>query len=50
LEDPDNVDKKRASVGLEPLAEYASNWGIVWDVEQYKKDLPKLEDSLKQNK
>ncbi|NID10339.1 DUF6624 domain-containing protein [Fibrivirga algicola] len=38
LEDPDNVDKRRADVGLQPLAEYVSRWQIKWDVEQYKKD------------
>lgn len=40
LNDPDNVDKRRAAVGLQPLSEYVSNWNIKWDVEQYKKDLP----------
>jgi hypothetical protein len=44
LEDPDHVDKRRAEVGLPPLAEYVSHWHIKWDVEQYKKDLPKLEE------
>ena len=43
LEDPDNVDKRRSEVGLEPLAYYVKPWEIKWDVEQYKKDLPKLE-------
>lgn len=43
LEDPDNVDKRRAEVGLGPLAQYLLNWGIVWDVEQYKKDLEGIE-------
>lgn len=43
LEDPDNVDKRRAEVGLDKLTDYVSNWGIVWDVEQYKKDLPKIQ-------
>lgn len=43
LEDPDNVDKRRAEVGLGPLADYVSNWNIKWDVEQYKRDLPALE-------
>ncbi len=43
LEDPDNVDKRRAAVGLQPLAEYVSYWQIKWDVEQYKKDLMKIE-------
>ena len=36
LEDPDNVDKRRTEVGLQPLAEYLLNWNLVWDVEQYK--------------
>jgi hypothetical protein len=43
LEDPDNVDKRRAQVGLPPLAEYVKRWDIKWDVEQYKKDLPLIE-------
>ena len=37
LEDPDNVDKRRAEVGLQPLADYVKQWDIVWDVEEYKK-------------
>lgn len=41
LEDPENVDKRRASVGLEPLAKYVKEWQIKWDLEQYKRDLPK---------
>ena len=48
LEDPDNVDKRRAEVGLQPLAEYVSHWQIKWDIEKYKKDLPKLEEKTKQ--
>jgi hypothetical protein len=47
LEDPDNVDKRRAEVGLGPLSEYINHWQIKWDVEQYKKDLPKLEEKTK---
>lgn len=43
LEDPANVDKRRAEVGIEPLAQYVSQWQIKWDVEQYKKDLPMWE-------
>lgn len=42
MEDPDNVDKRRAEVGLGTLAEYVKNWQIKWDLEQYKRDLPKL--------
>ena len=37
LEDPDNVDKRRADFGLQPLAEYVNRWQINWNVEQYKK-------------
>jgi hypothetical protein len=44
LEDPDNVDKRRAEVGLQPLSDYVKQWNIIWDVEQYKKDLPTIED------
>lgn len=43
LDDPDNVDKRRAEVGLEPLANYVIRWQIKWDAEQYKKELPAIE-------
>lgn len=49
LEDPDNVDKRRAEVGLGSLSDYVSYWQIKWDVKQYKKDLPKLEEKTKRN-
>lgn len=35
--DPDNVDKRRISVGLNTMAEYLSQWKIKWDVEEYKR-------------
>lgn len=47
LEDPDNVDKRRAEMGLPPLSDYVSSWQIKWDVEQYKKDLPEIEEKSK---
>lgn len=47
LEDPDNVDKRRSSVGLQPLADYLNRWQLKWDVEQYKKDLQKRETKKK---
>ena len=50
LDDPDNVDKRRAAVGLENLAEYVKNWNINWNVEQYKKDLPEIEEMSKPKK
>lgn len=43
LEDPDNVDKRRAEVGLQPLADYVNHWQIKWDVEKYKKGLLSIE-------
>ena len=46
LDDPDNVDKRRAEVGLPALSEYINYWKMTWDVEQYKKDLPALEESI----
>jgi hypothetical protein len=49
LEDPENVDQRRAKVGLQPIADYVSQWQIKWDVEQYKRDLPTLE-TIEKNK
>lgn len=43
LNDPDNVDKRRASIGLEPLSQYITDWNITWDVDAYKKRLPELD-------
>jgi hypothetical protein len=37
IEDPDNVDKRRAEVGLQPLSEYVKHWDLKWDVEEHKK-------------
>jgi hypothetical protein len=42
LADPDHVDKRRALIGLGPLGEYVSAFGIEWNVEKYKKDLPQI--------
>ncbi|WP_396601436.1 DUF6624 domain-containing protein [Algibacter sp. R77976] len=47
LIDPENVDKRRAEVGLGTLQDYVSRWNIVWDVEKYKKELPELIANLK---
>lgn len=43
LQDPDNVDKRRAEVGLGPIQDYISNWDLTWDAEAYKEKLPELE-------
>jgi len=49
LDDPDNVDKRRAAVGLGPLADYVQRWQLKWDVEEYKKQLPEIEKKDKEN-
>jgi hypothetical protein len=41
LEDPDNVDKRRQSVGLPAMAEYVKFFGATWDVEEFKKQQAK---------
>jgi hypothetical protein len=50
LDDPDHVDKRRAEVGLGPLADYVKRWDIEWNVEEYKKQLPDIELKEKKNK
>jgi hypothetical protein len=46
MTDPDNVDKRRAAVGLGPLADYLQNWQLKWDVTSYKQQLPELEAAI----
>ena len=48
LEDPDNVDKRRAEVGLGPLAAYIQHWNLTWNVDDYKNQLPEIEKRHKQ--
>lgn len=45
LEDPENVDKRRAEVGLAPIQEYVKQWGIIWSIDQYLKDLEDNKES-----
>lgn len=47
LIDPDNVDQRRAKVGLGTIQDYISNWGMTWDVEAYKRKLPEIEAKQK---
>ena len=35
IEDAQNVDKRRAEIGLRPIAEYMKSFGITWDLEAY---------------
>lgn len=43
LDDPDNVDKRRAEVGLDLIADYVKNWNIIWNIEEYKKFIIEFE-------
>lgn len=45
--DPDHLDDRRATVGLEPIANYLKNFNISWNLAAYKKDLPMLEAKVK---
>lgn len=47
LIDPDNVNKRRFEVCMEPLQEYLISYKITWDVEAYKKELPSIEEKMK---
>ncbi len=47
LIDPENVDKRRSEVGLGTIQDYVSNWGMTWNVEEYKKKLPEYEAKQK---
>ena len=33
-----NVDKRRAEIGLRPIAEYMKGFGITWDLEAHIKE------------
>jgi len=43
LQDPDKVDELRKGIGLEPLNDYLQEEGLSWNLEEYKKDLPRIE-------
>ncbi|MBX2907949.1 MAG: hypothetical protein KF744_18025 [Taibaiella sp.] len=40
LADPDHIDQLRAKMGLGPIAEYLESFGLKWNVQDYKKQLP----------
>ena len=43
LRDPENVDVRRAEVGLGPLSAYTSRFGFEWNPKEYVKKLPYYE-------
>ena len=48
LIDPENVNKRRAEVGLGPIEEYITNWGMTWDLEKHKEKTKVLEEKSKE--
>jgi hypothetical protein len=47
LADPDQVDDRRATMGLGRLSDYVKSYDIVWDPESYKKELQAIEENQK---
>ena len=47
LEDPDNVNKRRAEIGLGTMQEYLSELGSTWDLEAHKKRIIEFEAKQK---
>jgi hypothetical protein len=51
LEDPENVDKRRAEVGLPTMNEYLQeSFQIKWDLNEYRSNLPIFEELKKNSK
>ena len=48
LQNPDNVDILRTSIGLDSLKEYLEEEGIEWNLDKYKEDLPRIEKLYKE--
>lgn len=48
LEDPLNVDSRRAEMGLNSMQENLNRWNIIWDAEAYLKELPAIEAKEKE--
>ena len=46
--DPDHLDERRKSVGMIPIADYVSIFGITWDLAAYKQDLPQIQKILEE--
>ncbi|MEP3371697.1 MAG: DUF6624 domain-containing protein [Maribacter dokdonensis] len=48
LEDPMNVDIRRAEMGLNTMQENLNRWNLIWDAETYIKELPAIEAEEKE--
>ncbi|MGI9525747.1 MAG: DUF6624 domain-containing protein [Weeksellaceae bacterium] len=43
IQNPEKVDDLRKEIGLEPLNEYLNEQGLSWDIDEYYKNLPRIE-------
>lgn len=43
VEDIENLDSRREAVGLNSISDYLKAMDIIWDLEEYKRELPELE-------
>ena len=50
LMEPEKVNERRASVGLGTIEDNLSRWDLEWDVEEYKRKLPKYIEIQKSRK
>jgi hypothetical protein len=48
IENPDNLDHRRKSLGLSSMSDYLRGLNIQWDLDAYKKDLPEIRNTVKQ--
>ena len=49
LIDPENVDKRRAEVGLGTIADYINHWGMTWDIKKHKERTAIIEAEKQKN-
>lgn len=50
LQNPEKVDELRQEVGLESLNDYLKEEGMEWNIEKYKKNLPRILELYKKRK
>ncbi|WJK00292.1 hypothetical protein [Elizabethkingia anophelis] len=48
MENPEKVDELRKEIGLDPLNDDLQEDGLSWNLEDYKKDLPRIEKLYKE--
>jgi uncharacterized protein (UPF0335 family) len=45
--DPENLNERRASIGLDPIEEHIAPLGLEWDLAKYKKRIERIESEKK---